>query len=123
MTERRLIFSAVLLLAGSAFASQALAQDCGAPPQDRPVLPDGDKASSDELRDARAAVRTFSDAVDEWIACKDTRAKKVFTWMTDEQMARWNEDIDKVHEDRVALQRSMNDQIRAFNARTQGDNS
>ncbi len=91
--------------------------DCGDPPADKPAIPDGRTATRAEMLAAVRAVKDFSDAVDRWLACKDRRAAKVFQWMNEDQRARWEEDVNAVHNDRVALQRAMNAQIRLFNAR------
>ncbi|RMF69691.1 MAG: hypothetical protein D6740_09220, partial [Alphaproteobacteria bacterium] len=91
--------------------------DCGDPPADKPAIPDGRTASRAEMLAAVRAVKHFSDEVDQWLACKDKRAAKVFQWMNEDQRARWEADVNAVHNDRVALQRAMNAQIRLFNAR------
>ncbi len=91
--------------------------DCGDPPADKPSIPDGHTATRAEMLAAVRAVKEFSDEVDRWLACKDKRAAKVFQWMNEDQRARWEADVNAVHNDRVALQRSMNAQIRLFNAR------
>ncbi len=91
--------------------------DCGDPPADKPAVPDGRTATRAQMLAAVRAVKTFSDAVDRWLACKDKRAAKVFQWMNEDQRARWEADVNAVHNDRVALQRTMNAQIRLFNAR------
>ena len=111
------------LLAGPAGRAQTPVRipdaplDCGDPPADKPALPDGRTATRAEMLAAVRAVKRFSDEVDRWLACKDRRAAKVFQWMNEDQRARWEEDVNAVHNDRVALQRAMNAQIRLFNAR------
>ncbi len=115
--------------APSAALAQAAAKvpdvplDCGDPPADKPALPDGRTASREEMLAAVEAVKHFSDEVDAWLACKDKRATKVFQWMNEDQRARWEEDVNAVHNDRVALQRAMNEQIRLFNARLEAGSS
>ncbi len=125
---RTMAVVAILVIAAGLLASPfALAQtpvrlpdaplDCGDPPADKPRVPDGRTASRAEMLTAVRAVKDFSDAVDRWLACKDKRAAKVFQWMNEDQRARWEADVNAVHNDRVALQRAMNAQIRLFNAR------
>ncbi|MGF1607503.1 MAG: hypothetical protein ACFB22_14320 [Rhodothalassiaceae bacterium] len=91
--------------------------DCGAAPEFAYQLPGVDTASAAELRDARAQVQAHSQAITEWLSCMDTRAAKVFTWMTEDQRARWDEDLATIHNARVELERGLNERIRAYNAR------
>jgi len=111
-------FAVILaILAAGVFAAPPAAAivDCGDPPMNRPVIPDGETASRQDMLTAVDAVQAFSDAVDEYLECKDERAQTVFQWMTEEQRDRWNEDTTEIHNRRVEIQRKMNEQIRVFN--------
>lgn len=104
-------------LAQSADVLQSAPLDCGDPPSPEPAIPDGRTADRATMLAGIRQVREFSKAVDDWLSCKDRRAAKVFQWMNEEERARWDEDIDKVHRARVEVQRRMNEQIRTFNER------
>lgn len=89
--------------------------DCGAPPQAPPTVPAGETATAEDLRQARKAVTRYSNAVTQWLNCRDRRAQLVFQFMTEEQKKRWNEDLDQIHSQRVETERAMNKAIRAYN--------
>ena len=113
MTGRKgAIIGALMTLSGSAMA----APYCGAPPGVEPAIPDGTKVSKDGMLAGVNAVKAYSERVDGYLACKDQRAIEVFQWMNEEQRARWEEDLNAVHERRVELQRQMNESIRVFNS-------
>ncbi|MBK5910054.1 hypothetical protein CCR85_00915 [Rhodothalassium salexigens] len=103
--------------AGGTSVDLSEAMDCGAPPEQPAALPDGERATAEDLRQARQQVSRYSKAVTAWLNCRDRRAKVVFTFMTDEQKERWNEDLDAIHTRRVAVEREMNQAIRTFNER------
>ena len=105
------LVAALVLFAGPALA----AVDCGDPPMDEPAIPDGAHASRAEMLSAVNAVKAYSDAVDAYLKCKDERSLTVFKWMNEAQRTRWAEDLDRVHQRRVEVQRQMNEAIRVFN--------
>ena len=105
------LLAALMLLAGPALA----AVDCGDPPMDEPAIPDGTHANRAEMLAAVNAVKAYSDAVDAYLKCKDERSLTVFQWMNEAQRTRWSEDLDRVHQRRVEVQRQMNEAIRLFN--------
>jgi len=51
----------------------------------------------------------------------DRRFQVVGPWMNEDQQTRWQEDLDKVHRDRIELQQAMNEEIREYNARTDSE--
>ena len=110
------VFSAFVM--GQA-AAPAVAVDCGQPPVFQSELPPIDSATAEQLRIGRVDVRAHSKAVTDWITCMDTRSRKVFVWMTDEQRDRWDEDVNDAHNARVDLERGINERIRAYNARVE----
>ncbi len=105
------LVATLVLLAGPVLA----AVDCGDPPMDEPAIPDGTRATRAEMLAAVKAVKAYSDAVDTYLKCKDERSLTVFQWMNEAQRTRWNEDLDRVHQRRVEVQRQMNEAIRLFN--------
>ena len=112
----RLIGVALTGLLACGWAATASA-DCGMPPYEKPVIPDGAAADREQMRVAVAEIKVFSDAVDQYLNCMDGRGAQVLPYMTKEQQQRWDEDLDTIHNDRVELQKSMNEQIRAYNTR------
>lgn len=118
-TPAALVRGAVLSAVLSAAALPAAAQmDCGDPPLAEPAIPEGEGADRDQMMTAIRAVKVYSAAIDAYLECKDRRAVKVFQWMTEEQRARWDEDVLETHNERVEVQRRMNEEIRDFNAQT-----
>lgn len=113
----------LIVLAGVliAVSNSAQAADCGEPPLDIPFVPSGDSVSADAVRQARAAVLAYSGVVDKFIGCMDQRVNKVAPYMTKEQLARRQEDIDDLHNQRRDLQIKLNEAIRAL--RRQSSNS
>lgn len=91
--------------------------ECGPPPVFTEGLPDAQTATRGDLEVARDAVRTYSAQVSEWLTCKDRRSQLVFSWMTEEQQTRWTNDTNAVHNARVDVEKSLNERIRAYNAR------
>jgi hypothetical protein len=86
-----------------------------------PFVPSGDSISADAVRTARAAVLAYSSEVDKFIGCMEQRVNKVAPYMTKEQLARRQEDIDELHNQRRDLQIKLNEAIRAL--RRQSSNS
>lgn len=111
------ILAAMLVFTG---LPAAAAIDCGEPPLAMPAIPDGTRSVREDMLAGVDAVKAYSDKVDAYLACKDERAMTVFQWMNEEQRARWNEDLDDLHQQRVELQRQMNEAIRVFNQSTAG---
>lgn len=107
------ILAAMLVFTGLPPAAAAI--DCGEPPLAMPAIPDGTRSVREDMLAGVEAVKAYSDRVDAFLACKDERAMTVFQWMNEEQRARWNEDLDDLHQQRVELQRQMNEAIRVFN--------
>ncbi|WP_417459851.1 hypothetical protein [Kordiimonas sp.] len=104
-----------LVFAAALFGSlPAMALDCGEPPMQQPPVPDGSRASADDIRDARDAVLTYSRSVDEYLTCMDQRAPVILPYLTKEQKARWDEDLTQIHNERRDLQVKLNEAIRAY---------
>lgn len=94
------------------------AKDCGQPPVDAPFVPSGETASAQDIRAARDLVLAFSGKVDEFISCMEQRSSLVTPYMTKEQIARRQEDLNELHNDRRDLQIKLNEAIRAFRRQT-----
>lgn len=105
----------ILVLVPAAQAQQSL--DCGPEPLDTPQLPDGTTTTRGDLSSAVAQVRAYSGAVDTFLSCMDTVGVELLPYMTKEQQERWDDDLNSLHERRVDLQKSMNEEIRTFNSR------
>ena len=103
-------------------ASALMPEQCGPAPIFPGELPNKETADREQLADARKRVRAHSQAVTTWIGCKDDRSRWLFGWMTEEQQERWTEDVNKTHNQRVELERGLNERIRAFNARLNAEN-
>lgn len=108
----KIFFAAVGL--SLAITSASAAVDCGEPPMQQPAVPDGARATPDDIRFARDAVLAYSAKVDEFIACMDARTARVAPYMTKEQITRRQEDIDELHNVRRDLQIKLNEAIRAY---------
>jgi len=121
MTRPAILVSLALLLASPAALSQELPPDCGDPPMNAPELPDGETVGRDDMLAAVEAVREYSGAVDDYLSCMDRRFQVVGPWMNEDQQTRWQEDLDKIHRDRIELQQAMNEEIREYNARTDSE--
>ena len=104
--------------AGVNTASAQAIKDCGEPPYDAPVIPSADEADAKAIRAARDAVLAYSNQVDAYLECMDGRAAVLFTYMTEIQQTRFNNDLAAVHDGRRALQIKMNEAIRAYRDRS-----
>jgi hypothetical protein len=109
-----------ILVAVVAMALPSQAMDCGQPPIVAPSVPDGATASTADIRAARDDVLAYSNEVDTYISCMDQAGLKVAPYLTKEQIARRQDDLNALHDDRRDLQLALNEAIRAF--RRQGDN-
>tara|TARA_R110002096_G_scaffold316732_3_gene511224 strand:- start:262 stop:615 length:354 start_codon:yes stop_codon:yes gene_type:complete len=110
-----------IMLAATVCAMPVAAEECGEPPYDHPVVPNGETSNADEIRNARNAVVAYSAEVDEYLACMDTRGAKLLPFLTKEQQVRWDEDLADLHDVRRELQNQMNLAIRAYR-RSQNNN-
>lgn len=99
----------------------AQAGDCGQPPIEPPLVPSGASANASDIRKARDDVLAYSDKVDAFITCMERRGAAVAPYMTKEQIARRQEDLNELHNGRRDLQIALNEAIRAF--RRQAGNS
>lgn len=113
---KRLVLS---LVAITTMTSMVTADDCGEPPLDQPPVP-ASAQTADEIRDARDAVLSYSGKVDKYIACMDQRIVKFAPYMTKEQVARRQDDLNDLHNSRRELQLALNDAIRAYRRNTSG---
>lgn len=107
--------TALLLMASPAYAA-----DCGEPPLDMPVVPKGETASAEDIREARDAVLAYSEQVDKYIACMDARGLKIAAFMTKEQKARRQDDLTDMHNERRDLQLALNEAIRQYRRQREG---
>lgn len=117
MNPRAFLLALVLALPVGDVRAQSVADapDCGDPPMTEPRIPNAKRSVREDMLAGVNAVKAYSEAIDAWLACKDRRAVTVFGWMNEQQRARWEEDLAKIHEDRVEVQRKMNEEIRLFN--------
>ena len=114
-----LVLSAVIAATATASA-QAL--DCGQPPFRKPTLPsDISNLTLEQLRDIRSKVVNYSGAVDTYLNCMDAESEKLSRFMTKEQRARRDQDLNDLHERRREVQVQLNEIIRNFRARTGTD--
>ncbi len=100
------------------FAVPAQAKDCGQPPVDIPAVPAGETASADDIKQARDMVLAFSGEVDKFITCMERRSSLIAPYMTKEQVARRQEDLNELHNGRRDLQIQLNEAIRAYRRQT-----
>lgn len=103
----------------AAMTTTAIAEDCGEPPLDQPTVPETAQ-SADEIRTARDAVLAYSGEVDKYIECMDKRMAKFGPYMTKEQIARRQDDLNDLHNSRRDLQLALNDAIRSYRRQTSG---
>lgn len=106
------------------FAHGALACDYPA----RPAIPDGASASKDELLAAKASVQKYMEAVDAYLICIETAEKDAIAEMdnpTEEELQRrdamLNSRFDAANEEKALVGEQFNQQIRAYNAKVQGE--
>ena len=104
---RSLLTMLALMVTVTAFA------DC-APPEDVSV-PDGTKASEEEMTKGQDFIRDFMTANERYRQCLDDEAAALGAELTDEQKASttslYNESVDREQ----ALVETFNNQVRAFN--------
>lgn len=102
-------------------ATDVTAQDrpthCGATPSNPPVVPDGSKATTDAILNARKSVLAYTDAVDAYIKCMESRARFIAPYMSKEQLTRYDEDMADLNNGLRELQISLNKAIRAYRAK------
>lgn len=113
---------AVIMIFVFVFTQGTWAMECGQPPLDLPAVPSVSGLTSDALRQARERVISYSEGVDRYLTCMDRRAAMLFTYMTEEQRTRWQDDLADVHNGRRELQVEMNALIRAFRKATPSEN-
>jgi hypothetical protein len=116
MKLRNKIVCIITLTAGLSIAGTA--DDCGAPPLDKPTLPSATTVTADSLKSARESTVVFSDQVDTYMSCMDQQGRKLLPYLTKEQQTRWEEDLTEIHENRRQLQIALNDLIRSFRKQT-----
>lgn len=112
MKLRNKIICIITLATGLSVSGTA--DDCGAPPLNKPNLPSSTTVTADSLKNARESTILFSERVDNYMSCMDQRGRKLLPYLTKEQQSRWEEDLTGVHENRRQLQIALNDLIRAF---------
>jgi len=108
---------AVLVCAGAvSFALPASAKDCGLPPAEAPMIPDGNTASAEDIRLASQAVQDYGFTVQTHLNCLELNKEAFFLNMTDPQRQRWAEDFNALADKLTALETSLNEQILVYNA-------
>ena len=111
----------VVATAGILLISQpvdALAKDCGMPPGDGPVIPDGATATNEEIGIAIRAVQDYGFEVQAYTGCLQLNKDNFFLNMTEPQRERWAEDFNALADHLTDLENSLNEQIRIYNSRS-----
>ncbi len=91
--------------------------DCGFPPTVSPKIPDGTKASREEIVTTAEAVKVYGKSVNAFLDCQEEAKKELFLVLTRKQQARWAEDFNALADRLTEVETSLNEQIRVFNAR------
>ena len=110
--------SAIFAIAVGIWAAPAQAEDCGFPPTEEPVIPNGAVATREEMRIAVQAVQLYSKIVNQYLNCLDTRRDETFLNLTPDQQTRWTEDYNAVVDHLAKIETGINQQIRTFNQRS-----
>ncbi len=120
MNKKLPVFLAASLLA----SAPALA--CDYP--ERPPIPDGATASKEDMMSAAAEVKEYLANVDTYLTCIEDAEKESIAAMenpTDEEIASRAEMLDKrfaaANEEKALVGEMFNQQVRAYNAKTQDD--
>jgi hypothetical protein len=111
----------VVALTGILLASQpvrTLARDCGMPPGNGPVIPDGVTATNEEIGIAIRAIQDYGFEVRAYTDCLQLNKENFFLNMTEDQRERWAEDFNTLADNLTDLENSLNEQIRIFNSRS-----
>ncbi len=95
--------------------SSPVAQDCGFPPQEKPVIPSGAIANRTQMNAAISGIRTYGTLVNNYLNCMEANREKMFVHMNKEQRDRWIDDFNGVADELEVLQNKINEEIRAFN--------
>jgi hypothetical protein len=115
MIKRILAVAVLALLASTPL--QAETADCGFPPTVAPSIPDGTKATREEIVAAAEAVKAFGKAVNAFLDCQEAGKKELFMVLSREQQSRWAEDFNALVDRLTKVEMSLNEQIRIFNDR------
>lgn len=114
MTLPRLSLIVLALVIGG---SSAGAKDCGLPPAETPVVPDGRTATGDDIRNATQAVQEYAFKVQNYLNCMELNKEAFFLNMNDGQRVRWAEDYNALADKLTAIETGLNEQIRIYNER------
>lgn len=95
--------------------SPALAEDCWFPPQDPPVIPEGETATREQMNEAVAHLKDYSTRMNAHINCLQVKRDTLFYNMDKDQQARWQEDFNTIADGLTEVETAMNLQIRIFN--------
>lgn len=113
-------FTAALLFAFAILAvaaNPAAAKDCGMPPGDGPVIPDGRTTTNDQIGIAIRAVQDYGFEVQTYTTCLQLNQDAHFLNMTEAQRKRWTDDFNALADRLTEVETSLNDQIKIFNNR------
>ncbi len=114
------IISSVLLLTASGFSAHA-ATACRPPLA--PAVPDGATASKDEILAALKVIKNeFQPAIKNFQNCIATEKAAIGDVATPEQTLEWDQLFDAAYALETQVATKMNEAIRAYKARTAGDN-
>jgi len=105
------------LTTGLLLSSLAYAEDCGFPPQNKPVIPDGTTATRDIMTAASESVRSYANVMNQHLNCLQANRDGYFFNMTREQQQRWVEDYNSLVDGLEEVENALNTQIRTFNAK------
>lgn len=114
---QKLLAATILAMLASGPVRAELA-DCGFPPTYSPTIPDGTKATREEILAAVEAVKAYSKKVNEFLDCQEEGKKELFMVLTREQQMRWAEDFNELVDRLTEIETTLNEQIRAFNERS-----
>lgn len=107
----------IIVLSLIIFNPFAWAKDCGLPPAETPVVPDGRSATGEDIRGATQAVQEYAFKVQNYLNCMELNKEAFFLNMNDGQRVRWAEDYNALADKLTAIETGLNEQIRIFNER------
>ena len=115
MIKRVLAFAVMVLFVVTPLRAEVA--DCGFPPTVSPNIPDGAKASREEIMAAAKTVKDYGKAINAFLDCQEEGKKEMFMVLSRAQQKRWAEDFNALADRLTEVETSLNTQIRVFNAR------
>ncbi|WND02874.1 hypothetical protein QGN29_00670 [Temperatibacter marinus] len=115
-----IILTSALLLS-SAVTSQDQAQQrplhCGPAPQDFPVIPNAETATTKQVVEARKNILAYSQKIDVYFTCMEQRTQYIKAYMSKDQLSRYENDMTDLNNKLRDAQIEMNRVIRALRSR------